>query len=275
MKKAANIQTIPLLLTALTFIFLVFVLFVFVSSLNLFLPSSKITFQIKTQDILVGLLIYLKTSIDFAIFIGNLMRQNQSIKDRIAIETGTALGNTLGTLAVLGIWAFFKEIPLLMSFMIIIASLVLLGMASESLNELLTHSLPFKTIFILFNLFLAKINLTIEKFLGKIIPDVKITQVKSLHFIPLVMFSFTIPFILGLDDFAGYIPLFSIINVFGFSIGIFLGHMLLNIALFLNPKKTIAIVRHPLILFIGFFAFIFIAIFGFIESFKLITSLVH
>ena len=50
----------------------------------------------------------------------------------------------------------------------------------------------------------------------------------------LLLFSFSVPFILGLDDFAGYVPLFNIINVFGFSLGVIGAHMLLNIALFIN-----------------------------------------
>lgn len=59
-------------------------------------------------------------------------------------------------------------------------------------------------------------------------------------FWPLFLFASSVPFILGLDDFAGYVPLFSVINVFGFAIGVFLGHMILNILLYISPERTIS-----------------------------------
>lgn len=78
------------------------------------------------------------------------------------------------------------------------------------------------------------------------------------------------PFILGLDDFAGYVLLFNIVNVFGFGIGVFLGHMVLNIFLCISPKRTIQAVKNPLIAFIGSVAFIILACWGFYEAFKLL-----
>jgi hypothetical protein len=89
-------------------------------------------------------------------------------------------------------------------------------------------------------------------------------------FAQLFVFSFSVPFILGLDDFAGYVPLFNIVNVFGFSIGVFLGHMILNIFLFLSPKKTTEVVGNAYIALIGGLAFILLALWGFYESYKIL-----
>ena len=89
----------------------------------------------------------------------------------------------------------------------------------------------------------------------------------------LVAFSITIPFVLGLDDFAGYIPLFTIVNVFGFSLGVLMGHMLLTIGLFAFPKKTVSIVKHPIVLMIGGIAFILLGLYGFYEVFYIFTGL--
>jgi hypothetical protein len=82
--------------------------------------------------------------------------------------------------------------------------------------------------------------------------------------------SFTVPFILGLDDFAGYVPLFNVVNVFGFAIGVFLGHMVLNIFLYLSPKRTIQAVKNPIISLVGSIAFVLLAGWGLFEAYKLL-----
>jgi len=261
-------QVIPIILTVLTFFGLCVALYFSILLLNLLPTQEKIALEIRKRDLLVGLTIYLKTAIDFAIFIGNLMRSNPGWKKRIAIEVGTAVGNMAGTIAVLVLWNFFREIPILMAIMIFVASLVLLRMAQESIEEFLhrkTFSTKFHASVSFINAQLATLNTLFKPLLGRLIPNTSITNTKTLSFWNLVVFSFTIPFILGLDDFAGYIPLFSIINVFGFAIGVFLGHMLLNAALFVSPDKTTKLVRHPLVLIIGGLAFVLIAAWGFYE----------
>jgi len=65
-------------------------------------------------------------------------------------------------------------------------------------------------------------------------------------FLPLCVFSFTVPFILGLDDFAGYVPLFDLINVFGFAIGVFSGHMFLNIMLYIGVVLLFIILAYKI-----------------------------
>lgn len=129
------IQLVPLFLTGITFLVLSIVLYSFIHALNLLPIHDKIVPKIHVADILVGLTIYLKTSVDFALFIGNLMSKYVGIKNRIAIEIGTAAGNAAGTFFVLLIWTFFKEVPLLMVIMILLAALVLLHMAQEGLGE--------------------------------------------------------------------------------------------------------------------------------------------
>lgn len=277
MKHFVHEQAIPLAITVVTFFILCALLFGTISLLNFFPASEKIHPLLRYQDILIGLTIYLKTSIDFAIFIGNLMHANPGWKKRISIEIGTASGNAFGTMVILTLWNFFREVPLLMAIMIIVASLVLLRMAQESLEEFLRYKkLRSQTIHQSISFLeqqLEFFNRLFKPFWGKLLPETGITTTKSLSFWNLAWFSFTIPFILGLDDFAGYIPLFNVINVFGFSVGVFLGHMLLNVALFVSPQKTTKIVRHPLVLIIGGLAFVGIALWGFYESFHLLQTI--
>jgi len=269
-------QVIPIVLTFLTFLALWGILYLLIFALNLLPTKEKIIFTLHKRDILLGLTIYLKTSIDFAIFIGNLMHSNPGWKKRIAIELGTAIGNATGTFLILILWTFFKEVPILMTLMILIASFVLIRMAEESFEEFLKYK-NFTQIHSSISILQKQLNL-INKFSGKflkpIIPNLSITNIKVLSFVNLAIFSITIPFILGLDDFAGYIPLFSVINIYGFTIGVFFGHMILNIGLFLSPQKTIILVRHPIILLIGGIAFVGIAFWGFWEVFKILQLLV-
>ena len=127
-------QLLPLILTVIIFFVLTAILRIESAVLNA-VTISDIQIQIRWTDVLVGLTIYLKTSIDFAIFMGNLMHTNQGWRNRIAIESGTALGNALGTMLILAVWTFFKEINWLLALMVIIASLVLLRLAEEGLHH--------------------------------------------------------------------------------------------------------------------------------------------
>lgn len=262
-------------LTIATFLILCLLLAGFIHLLNLFPAERSISLRFRIQDIIVGLTIYLKTAIDFAIFIGNLMRSNPGWQKRIAIEAGTAVGNALGTIFILFIWNFFREVPWLMAIMIVVAALVLLRMAEESLDEFLAATEGkrprLRRSISLVEEQLSFLNNLVKPILGKLIPNMSITNIKTLPFFSLAFFSFTVPFILGLDDFAGYIPLFNVISVFGFAIGVFLGHMLLNLGLFISPSRTTALVRNPVVLIVGGLAFVAIAVWGFYEALHLLS----
>lgn len=276
MKNILKEQGIPLVLTVLTFIGLCFVLYGFINLLNLLPSSEKIEPVLRKRDILIGFTIYLKTSIDFAIFMGNLMRSNPGWKKRIAIEFGTATGHAFGTILILLIWNFLREVPLLMALMIILAGLVLLKMAEESIEEFMQTQTEKKHIHKITSLLHAQlsfINRLFKPLLGRLIPSASITNIKSLSFFNLFVFSVTIPFILGLDDFAGYIPVFSIINVFGFAIGVFFAHMILNLGLFISPRVTTNLVKTPFVLAVGGIAFIGIAFWGFYEVINILLGI--
>lgn len=266
--KNVKQQLLPIPLTIVTFICLSFLLAIFIQLLNHFPVKQKIIVSIRPIDMLVGMTIYAKTSLDFTLFMGNLMHTNPGWKKRIAIEIGTALGNGLGTFIVLVIWFFFKEAPHLMVAMMILASLILFQMAEESLEDSIKND---KLLFgqkILLSVFntLKRTNVFFRPFLSKLIPETGITTTKKLPIKQLLFFSLTVPFILGLDDFAGYIPLFNIINVFSFTLGVFLAHMLLNIGLFAFPDKTTRLTRHPYIILAGSFVFIGLGAVGIYEA---------
>lgn len=273
MKSLFFEQVIPIFLTALTFVILSLLFFGYLNYLNILHVGEKLQIVLRKRDILIGLTIYIKTSIDFAIFMGSLMKTNPGWKKRIAIELGTATGHALGTIIILTIWVFLKEVPVLMAIMIILASLFLLRMAEESIEQFMESQAKRKHIIRITSFLheqLSFVNKLSKPLLGKLVPNGNIMDVKKLSFFNLVLFSLLVPFILGLDDFAGYIPMFSIVNVFGFAIGAFLAHMLLNIGLFLSPRTTTNLVKNPAILGLGGLVFIGIALWGFYEVIKLI-----
>ena len=266
-------QITPLALVVAIFGVLVGVLMLEIKLLNQF-TAVDVLLRVRWFDVLIGLTVYFKTSIDFAIYIGNLMSQNRHWKSRVAIEVGTALGNGLGTMAVLVVWVFFKDVKVLLMLMILLASLVLFKLAEDSLAHLKIEENSWPTWLVaIFNygqLGLGKFNRLTNSFLKYIVPRTEAKQVGGLSFWPLVVVAFTVPFILGLDDFAGYISLFNVVNVFGFSIGVFLGHMILNIFLYLSPDHTIRLVKNQFISLVGSLVFIGLAIWGLVEVVKLI-----
>ncbi len=268
-------QVIPLMLTVVVAAALTGVLWMEILILNRFTPTDIVP-RIRWWDIVVGLTIYLKTSIDFAIYIGHLMSKNGGWKSRIAIEIGTALGNAMGTLLILAVWSFFKEVRWLLALMILLAALVLFKLAEESLEHAKDEDKRFPSWFrsIVTGLekFLDRLNRLIAPVLRYIIPDLRVRSGVGQSFWSLFGLAFTIPFLLGLDDFAGYVPLFSIVNVFGFAIGVFAGHMLLNLFLYLSPARTIRAVKNPVISLVGAVAFVILGVWGLTEVVHLIGS---
>ncbi len=264
-------QVIPLSLTFVLLAGLIALLHGSISILNAIPFSQPIILEIRWVDVIVGMTIYLKTSIDFAILMGRLMSTYPGWRGRVAIEIGTALGNALGTIVVIALWVLFKHIDILLAAMVFIASLVLFELAHGSLEHLtnwesaggikqlllkVTHTL------------LDSINRFTKPFLSRIMPDLgeNLRGKAGLSWRGLLTFSMSVPFILGLDDFAGYVPLFSVVNVYGFSIGVLAAHTLLNIALFISPEKTITAVKNEFISFAGALAFIGLAVYGIWES---------
>lgn len=266
-------QVLPITLTIAVAAVLSVILWLEIVVINHF-THEDIILRLRWVDVAIGLTIYLKTSIDFAIYIGRLMDQNPGWRSRVAIEIGTALGNAAGTFAILALWAFFKEVKWLLVAMIALAALVLFKLAEDSLEHAKSEDerYPkwFKKTVSISEIALVKFNQVFVPILKFVVPNVSPSSASNLKFWALFAFAFTVPFVLGLDDFAGYVPLFSIVNVFGFAVGVFAGHMLLNMFLYISPQKTITAVKNPIISLLGSYAFVGLGIWGFVEAVKLI-----
>lgn len=263
-------QIVPLGLTGVILAGLIALLYCFVALVDLFPIGEKIVLIARPVDIFVGLTIYLKTSIDFAIFMGRLMASNPGWRNRIAIEIGSALGNALGTLVIILLWVLFKEIDWLLALMVFIASLVLFELAHGGMEHIAhweNAGVVKRWLYRILHLILDVVLRFAQPVLRRVMPDLgeKLKGKGALGWGALFTFSMSVPFILGLDDFAGYVPLFNVINVFGFAIGVFLGHTILNVALFISPARTIVAVKNEYVSFLGTIAFIGLALYGFYE----------
>ncbi len=268
-------QVVPLSLTILTFLLMSSLLFSEVFLLNHFLWIHPIHLRWQLGDILIGVTIYLKTSIDFAIFIGRLMAKFPGWKNRVMIEVGTALGNAIGTMLIIILWDVFREIKPLMAVMVFVASLVLFRLAEEGLEHV--KDAEGKYIFSFygaaekFEQYLHALNAFFSPVLNKVVPRLSVNDDIRHGLRALFWLSISIPFLLGLDDFAGYFPLFNVVNVYGFAVGVFFGHMVLNMFLFLSPRRTISIVKHPVISFFGSLFFVGLGLLGIAEALQLIV----
>lgn len=267
-------QVVPLILTGVVFAMMWGLYHGEIWLLNQTVVNRELIWPgLRWSDVLLGVTIYLKTSIDFAIFIGRLMSRYSGWKNRVMIEVGTALGNAAGTMAILLVWDLFREVRWLMAIMIAIAALVLLRMAEDGLDHVKDEEgryyFPLYGFTRWFERGLQSFNRAVAPVLNKLVPHLGAKEEVSGYW-ALLGLSFSIPFILGLDDFAGYLPLFNIVNVYGFGVGVFGGHMILNIFLFLSPRKTISAVKQPVISFLGSLAFVGLAIWGLVEVGKLI-----
>lgn len=233
-------QTLPLALTIVVLIFLIAILHSVIFLLNTLPFVQTIMLTVRWYDVIIGITVYLKTSIDFALLLGKLMAAYPGWKNRVALEIGTAIGNAAGTIAIISLWVVVKHIDILLALMILTASLVLFMLARESFHPKFTFVI------------------------GK----------KKRSWSSLMAFSMTVPFILGLDDFAGYVPLFSVINVYGFAIGVLVAHTILNIALFISPTRTVNIVNNRFVAVAGGIAFIALGIWGLTEAATIILRII-
>ncbi|HLD25237.1 MAG TPA: hypothetical protein VJB96_04960 [Patescibacteria group bacterium] len=274
-RSRALSQFVPIALTGVVMAGFLSLLHGAIVLFNLIPSSEKIFLEIRWTDVLVGATIYLKTSIDFAIFIGRMMAANPGWRSRVAIEIGTAAGNTIGTIAIIGLWVTLKEVDILLALMVFIASLVLFELAHGSMEHFANWGgqrgvkrLAFDGM----HAILDRVKKVIDPVLSRVMPDLGKTMKgkASLPWKSLIVFSASVPFILGLDDFAGYVPLFNVVNVYGFAIGVIVSHTILNIALFLSPKKTITAVKNEVVSFLGALAFIGLGVYGLVETVKIV-----
>lgn len=279
-RSPALTQLIPLALTVVVMAALIFILHASLLLFNALPVAHPIVLTLRWYDIAIGATIYLKTSIDFAIFMGRMMAANPGWRSRVAIEIGTAAGNAIGTIAIIGLWVILKDINILLAVMVFIASLVLFELAHGSLEHFVSWQAAGgikRVLFLGLHGILDIIKKLIDPLLSRVMPDLgaKMQGRAGLTWAGLLKFAVSVPFILGLDDFAGYVPLFTVVNVYGFAVGVIGAHTVLNIALFLSPNRTITAVKNEVVSFLGALAFIGLGVYGLVETVRIVMETFH
>ena len=250
--SALKAQLLPILVSTTLWLGFCFLTYVLLGWLNL---SSLVRVKLPTSLTLwtvgLGVFIYLKTAVDYALFVGNLMSQNPGTKNRLLMNVGTQVGCFVGVTLILVLWAFFKELRWLMAGLLVLAAAVLFGLGDNSQDhfEGLPTWLkrPLEWFF--------QVTRPLVERLTFFMPDGELDP-KPLFPWPLFLVSMIIPFALGADDLAGYLALLTPGDAFGLLVGIYLGDALIDMALFLKPSWTVRVVTNPWVSYLGAWFFV-------------------
>lgn len=223
--------------------------------------SQKLSLQIIWAQIGLGIFIYLKTAVDYAIFVGSLMEHNDGIPRRIAMNAGTSIGCFIGVSIIAVLWTFCKEIHWLMVILLVIAAMVLFKLGDGSQDHF--DSIP------------AWLRYPLALFFDLTRPIVKVltwfmpsSELKSgaLSVGRLFILSMIIPFALGADDLAGYMVLLTTGNIFSLLIGIYFGDAVIDAGLFANQELTVKIVKNRWVSYFGAIVFIALGIMSLVHA---------
>ncbi len=226
--------------------------------------TNKLSLEIVFVEVLLGVFIYLKTAVDYALFVGSLMENNNGIKKRIAMNAGTSIGCFLGVTIIAVLWTYFKEIHWLMGILLVIAGMILFKLGDGSrqhFEELHPHlKWPLEVFF--------KITRPVVRVFTFFMPNTELQSGVSGAW-QLFFLSMIVPFALGADDLAGYMVLLTTTNFFSLLIGIYLGDAIIDVMLFANQELTVKIVKNKWVSYLGALTFIGLGVLSIIHAYHL------
>jgi len=202
-------------------------------------------------QVALGVFIYLKTAVDYALFVGSLMEFNAGIPRRIAMNAGTSIGCFVGVTFIAVLWSFFREIRWLMAILLVVAGMILFKLGDGSRQHFEdVHPWLKKPLHVFFDMMRP-----IVRVFTFFMPNTELSA-GALSVGKLFVLSMIIPFALGADDLAGYMVLLSATNIFSLLIGIYLGDAIIDAALFMNQELTVKIVKNRWVSYLGALFFI-------------------
>jgi len=250
-----------LLPVTLSFIFYIF----FIISSKYFLEhlinptlTDKVSLEFRWIDTAVGFFLYFVTAIDYALVIGRMQVSNPGSKARVVMNVATVIGCYIGVTLVLFLWGFAKEITWLIIPILIFAGSVMIKLAYEGIDYFI-NSPKIPKFISHFTSLLVNTLYYITRIFTFWMPEISKPSVKPMTMNKLAIWSFILPFIIGLDDLIGYMGAMTIYNVFGLLIGIYFADILIDILIFVSPKLTKKVVESVALAFIATFAFLFLA----------------
>jgi hypothetical protein len=219
--------------------------------------AEQISLRVQPVDAAVGFFLYFVTAVDYALIIGRMQNSNPGLQARFVMNVCTCVGCFVGVSLVLFVWGFAKEVDWLIIALMIFAGSVMVKLAHEGLEYFEdAKSIPW-----IFRSITAKLVTTLYTLTDSLtfwIPELASPNVKRVPIGQLAMWSFLLPFIIGLDDFVGYMGAMTIYNVFSLLVGIYMADILIDILIFISPATTKKVVQSAVLSLVATYAFLYL-----------------
>ena len=259
-------QLIPILVCTVLFTLFVTSSVLFITQLINPYSSEKIEISFHLKDFLVGFFLYFITAVDYALIVGRMQTVNRGLTARFVMNVFTCLGCFIGVSLVLFLWGFAKEVDWLIISLLIFAGSVMVKLAYEGLEYFVDAKNIWKPIRVLTAAITTSLHHATEG-ITFWIPELASPKVTKMSLGKLALWSGILPFIIGLDDFIGYMGAMTIYNVFSLLVGIYLADIVIDILIFISPKATKKIVESALLSLLATYAFLYLMYKSFWEAF--------
>lgn len=262
-------QFIPAIICLLLLVLFISLSTVFIQYFINPFSTEKIIVQLHLVDFLVGFFLYFVTAIDYALIVGRMQVNNPSISARVVMNIFTCLGCFFGVTLVLFLWGFAKEIDWLIIALLIFAGSVMVKLAYEGLEYFKDEKsiwFPVRKVVVSGVTSLHEVTRGLTFW----IPELGSPSVAKMTLKELAKWSFLLPFIIGLDDFVGYMGAMTIYNVFSLLAGIYVADVLIDILIFASPALTKKLVESPIFSLLASLAFIYLMYKSYSEAVLLI-----
>lgn len=267
-------QAFPIAVCAIMFLLFVGFTMGFITYLINPFSHDRIPIHLFLFDMAVGFFLYFITAVDYALIIGRMQVENTGIRARFTMNVFTCLGCFAGVSFILFIWGFAKEISWLIIALLIFAGCVMVKLAYEGM-EYFKDSKKIWYPLRVFTVNMITVFHNITQALTFWIPELASPDVKKMKLSKLALWSFLLPFIIGIDDFVGYMGAMTIYNVFSLIFGIYLADVVIDILIFISPNFTKKMVQSALLSFLATYAFLYLMYKSFSEAGITLTELAH
>jgi hypothetical protein len=236
--------------------------------------AEKILIEFHLKDFLVGFFLYFVTAVDYALIIGRMQVVNKGLQARFTMNVFTCVGCFVGVSLVLFLWGFAKEVNWLIIPLLIFAGCVMVKLGYEGLEYFEDAKSIFKPIRVITTRTVTFLH-TVTQGLTFWIPELGSPAVQKMSLGKLAMWSFLLPFIIGLDDFVGYMGAMTIYNVFSLLVGIYLADIVIDILIFISPSFTKKMVESAVLSLLATYAFMYLMYKSFWEAWLVIEESLH
>jgi hypothetical protein len=267
-------QGFPVIVCGLLFLFFISSSIFFITYFINPMSTEKILLEFHLKDFLVGFFLYFITAVDYALIVGRMQTVNRGLQPRFVMNVFTCLGCFVGVTLVLFVWGFAKEIDWLIVALLIFAGSVMVKLAYEGLEYFENAPNIAKPIRVLTTQGVTFLHRLTEG-LTFWIPELASPKVKKMRLSQLALWAGVLPFIIGLDDFVGYMGAMTIYNVFSLLFGIYLADIVIDILIFISPKLTKKMVESAILSLLATYAFLYLMYKSYSEAAVIIRDAYH